>query len=221
MPTKKKKRVFIVDDHPMMRQGLAQLIGDEVDLEICGEAGDAGAALDAVGKLKPDLVLADITLPDKNGIELIKDLQAVQPGLAIIVISMHDESLYAERVLRAGARGYIMKQEGGKKMMQAIREVLNGRISVSEKISARILEIFSGKRTEADRSPIERLTDREFEVFQQLGSGKSTRDIAQQLHVSVKTVEVHRTNIKEKLGLKTAAELISYSARWAQTEDTK
>jgi DNA-binding NarL/FixJ family response regulator len=214
-----KKRIFIVDDHPMMRQGFGQLIGDEPDLEVCGEAGDAGTTLNAVNKLKPDLLLADITLPDKNGIELIKDLQAMQPALAVLVISMHDESLYAERVLRAGARGYIMKQEGGKKMMQAIREVLNGRIAVSEKMSARILEIFSGRRAETERSPIERLTDREFEVFQLTGQGKGTRAIAEQLHLSVKTVEVHRANIKEKLGLKSAPELISYAARWAQTQD--
>lgn len=216
--TPRKRCIFIVDDHPMMRQGLAQLIEDEPDLAVCGEAGTAGAALNAVSSLKPDLVLADITLPDKSGVELIKDLQAIQPGLAILVISMHDESLYAERVLRAGARGYIMKQEGGKKMMQAIREVLNGRVSVSEKMSARILEIFSGRRAEGEQSPIERLTDREFEVFQLIGQGKTTREIAHQLHLSVKTVEVHRANIKEKLGLSTAPELISYAARWAQTQ---
>src|SRR5262245_20303678 len=135
-----KKRILIVDDHPMMRQGLAQLIDNESDLSVCGEADAAGQALTAVGTQKPDLVIADISLPDKNGLELIKDLQALQSGLPVLVVSMHDESLYAERVLRAGGRGYIMKQEGGKKLMEAIRQVLNGKIYVSEKIYSKIYE---------------------------------------------------------------------------------
>jgi len=215
-----KKRILIVDDHPMMRQGLAQLIGDQPDLVVCGEAADAYETIEAIGTLKPDLVLADISLPGKNGIELIKDIQTIQPRLPVLVISMHDESLYAERVLRVGARGYIMKQEGGKKMMEATRQVLGGRIYVSDKMSARILEMFSGNRSEIDRSPIERLTDREFEVFQLLGEGRSTREIATQLHLSVKTVEVHRAHIKEKLSLKNAPELISFAARWVQTQST-
>ena len=145
-PAQKKKRILVVDDHPMMRQGLAQLISAEPDLAICGEAENAEYALTSLSALKPDLVLVDISLPGKNGLELIKDFQAIQPGQAVLVISMHDESLYAERVLRAGGRGYIMKQEGGKKLMQAIRQVLDGKIYVSEKISADILEIFSGRR---------------------------------------------------------------------------
>ena len=212
-----KKRILIVDDHPMMRQGLAQIIADQPDLVVCGEAADAFEAIAAVGAMNPDLVLADITLPGKNGIELIKDIQALRPGLLILVISMHDESLYAERVLRAGARGYIMKQEGGRKMMEATRQVLDGRIYVSEKMSARILEMFSGNRAQADRSPVERLTDREFEVFQLLGEGRSTREISVRLHLSIKTIEVHRAHIKEKLGLRNAPELISFAARWVET----
>ena len=217
-PASNKRRIFIVDDHPMMRQGLAQLIGAESDLMICGEAENAESALDGIGSLKPDLVLADISLPGKNGLELIKDFHALQPGLPVLVISMHDESLYAERVLRAGGRGYIMKQEGGKKLMQAIRQVLAGKIYVSEKMSADILEIFSGRRAGAEGSPVEQLTDREFEVFQLLGQGKGTRAIAEKLHLSVKTVEAHRANIKAKLKLKSAPELIRFAVRWSESQ---
>jgi len=215
---KAKTKILIVDDHPMMRQGLAQLINNEPDLTVSGEAEDAQQALSAISQTKPDLVLADITLTGKSGLELIKDMQALHPGLAVLVISMHDESLYAERVLRAGGRGYIMKQEGGKKIMEAIRQVLGGRIYVSEKMSARILEIFSGRRAEAHRSPMERLTDREFEVFQLIGQGKGTRQIAQALHLSVKTVEVHRLHIKEKLKIEDAPSLVRYAVRWVETQ---
>ena len=144
--TNRRKRVLIVDDHPMMRTGLAQLIDNEPDLKVCAEADNAGQALQMVGKQNFDLILLDISLPDKNGVELIKDILAQKPGLPILVVSMHDELLYAERVLRAGARGYIMKQEGGKKLLHAIRQVLGGQIYVSEKMSARILEVFSGQR---------------------------------------------------------------------------
>jgi len=157
-------------------------------------------------------------LPGKNGLELIKDFQAIQPGLPVLVISMHDESLYAERVLRAGGRGYIMKQEGGKKLMLAIRQILGGKIYVSEKMSGEILEIFSGRRAGAESSPVEKLTDREFEVFQLIGQGKGTREIAEKLHLSVKTIEVHRVNIKAKLKLQSAAELIRFAVRWSESQ---
>ena len=216
-----KKRILVVDDHPMMRQGLAQLVGAETDLVVCGEAENAESALDCISTMKPDLVLADISLPGKNGLELIKDFQALQPGLPVLVISMHDESLYAERVLRAGGRGYVMKQEGGKKLMLAIRQVLGGQIYVSEKMSALILELFSGRRGSAEGSPVEKLTDREFEVFQLIGEGKGTREIAEKLHLSVKTVDVHRTNIKKKLKLESANELIRFAVRWSETPGTK
>ena len=214
-PAGNKKQIFIVDDHPMMREGLAQLIAHEPDLAVCGEAGTSREALDLIGKLKPDLLLADISLPDKSGLELIKDLQALHPKLPVLAISMHDESLHAERVLRAGGRGYIMKQEGGNKMMQAIRQVLSGKIYVSEKMSARILETFTGHAHTA-RSPMEKLTDREFEIFQLIGEGKGTRDIAGQLHLSVKTIEAHRANIKEKLQIKDAVELVRQAVRWVE-----
>ncbi len=214
-PAGNKKQIFIVDDHPMMREGLAQLIAHEPDLAVCGEAGTSREALDLVGKLKPDLLLADISLPDKSGLELIKDLLALHPKLPVLVISMHDESLHAERVLRAGGRGYIMKQEGGKKIVQAIRQVLSGKIYVSEKMSARILETFTG-HSQTARSPMGKLTDREFEIFQLIGEGKGTRDIAEQLHLSVKTVEAHRANIKEKLQIKDAMELVRQAVRWVE-----
>src|SRR6266498_3878730 len=214
-----KKRILIIDDHPMMRQGLAQLIGAEADLTVCGESENAGQALDAIRAVDPDLVLADISLPDKSGLELIKDFQSVRPGLPVLVISMHDESLYAERVLRAGGRGYIMKQEGGKKLMEAIRQVLSGQIYVSEKMSARILESFSGRRFPgADKSPVENLTDREFEVLQLIGQGKGTRQIAEKLHLSVKTVEVHRVNIKPHLYLEPPTALIPFADRWVEAQ---
>ena len=212
-----RKRILIVDDHPMMRQGLAQLINSEPDLAVVCEANDASQALGLVSREKLELALVDISLPGRNGLELIKDIHALAPDVLILVVSMHDEALYAERALRAGGRGYIMKQEGGKKLMDAIRQVLDGKIYVSEKMSARILEIFSGRRTEMT-SPMEKLTDREFEVFQLIGQGKGTRDIAAHLHISVKTVEVHRANIKQKLDLKSATDLVHHAVRWTEAQ---
>jgi DNA-binding NarL/FixJ family response regulator len=213
-----QRRILVVDDHPMMRQGLAQLINNEPDLCVAWEADCARQALEVISANKPDLVLADISLPDKHGLELLKDIHALCPGALILVVSMHDEALYAERVLRAGGRGYIMKQQGGKMLMEAIRQVLAGQVYVSEKMSAHILEIFSGRRTGSGTSPVGRLSDREFEVFQLVGEGKGTRDIAEKLHLSVKTVEVHRANIKEKLSLKTAVDLVRYAVRWSEAQ---
>jgi len=212
------KRLLIVDDHPMMRTGLAQLIDNENDLKVSAEADTAGQAINAVAKQKFDLALVDISLPDKTGLELIKDLRALKPELPILVVSMHDELIYAERVLRAGARGYIMKQEGGQKFLVAIRQVLAGKVYVSEKMSARILENFSGNPAENSGSPVRRLSDREFEVFQLIGQGVGTRDIAGRLYLSVKTVEVHRANIKQKLQLATAMELVRYAVRWLDAQ---
>lgn len=202
----------------MMRQGLAQLIDNEPDLKVVAEADTGGQSLEIVTTQKPDLALIDISLPDKNGLELIKDLRSLSPTLSILIVSMHDEALYAERVLRAGARGYIMKQEGGNKLLQAIRQVLNGQIYVSEKMSARILEIFSGSRQDEGASPVGRLSDREFEVFQLIGQGKGTKEIADHLKLSVKTVEVHRAKIKEKLNLVTATDLVRYAVRWSEAQ---
>jgi DNA-binding NarL/FixJ family response regulator len=215
-----RRMILIVDDHPMMREGLAQLIGNDPGLAVCGEAGDANEAMQKIHSLKPDLVLTDITLPGKSGLELIKDIQTMHPGVLVLVLSMHDETLYVERVLRAGGRGYIMKQEGGKKIAQAIRQVLAGQIYVSEKMSAKILEIFSGHRTDVTHSPVEKLTDREFEVFQLIGQGVETKQMAEKLHLSAKTIEVHRANIKLKLQLNSMAELIRYAVRWIESQNT-
>jgi len=201
----------------MMREGLAVLINQEPDLSVAGEAGSAAEAFELIPKLKPHLALIDITLPGKNGLELVKDVTTTFPETLTLVLSMHDESLYAERVLRAGGRGYIMKQEGGKKIIAAIRQVLSGGIYVSEKMSARILEIFSTGKRDAQTSPVGALTDREFEVLQLIGRGAEIRDIAAQLHISVKTAEVHRANLKQKLGLKSVSELIRYAVRWVES----
>ena len=212
------KQLLIVDDHPMMRTGLAQLIDSENNLQVAAEADNAGQAVTAVTKQQFDLALVDISLPDKNGLELIKDLRALSPELPILVVSMHDEMIYAERVLRAGARGYIMKQEGGQKFVQAIRHVLAGHVFVSEKISARVLENLAGKTAANSSSLVRQLSDREFEVFQLIAQGAASRKIAARLHVSIRTVESHRANIKQKLKLATANELVRFAVRWHDSQ---
>jgi len=211
-----KKRVFLVDDHPFMRAGLAQLIERQPDLDFCGEAGNAADAFRDMARAAPDLVLADITMPGRSGLEFIKDLSAKYPGLVILVVSMHDEAIYAERALRAGARGYIMKEAGGENLLAAIRQVLRGEIYVSPRMAAIILDGLSARRPRGSSSPIERLTDREFEIFRLIGQGKSTRDIAETLHLSPKTVDVHRSHIKEKLGLAGATALVHRAVRWVE-----
>lgn len=212
-----RKRILIVDDHPMMRHGIAQLVAAEPDMAVCGEAENARDAFDVVSILKPDLVLADISLPGKNGLEMLKDFQAILPDLPVLVVSTHDEALYAERVLRAGGRGYIMKQEGGEKLLKAVRQVLSGQIYVSAEISTGLLETLSGRRTGSEGSPMEKLSDREFEVFQLVGQGQGTKEIAHKLHLSAKTVDVHRANIKNKLKLASSPELIHYAVRWTES----
>jgi DNA-binding NarL/FixJ family response regulator len=214
-----KKRVLLVDDHPMMRQGLAQVINQQDDLMVCCEAGDANEAMQRITSSKPDLAVVDISLEGKSGLELIKDIQVLHPEVPVLVMSMHDESLYAERVLRAGARGYVMKKAGGEAVLQAIRQVLSGRVYVSEKMSERILEIYSGARTAKHQSPIELLTDREFEVFKLIGEGCITREIAERLHISPKTVDVYRQNLKQKLKLPSATSLIQHAVRWVETQN--
>jgi len=213
-----KKRILIVDDHAILREGLSDAIGRESDLEVCGQTGDAFDALELAGSTQPDLALVDISIGGKNGLELIKDLQARHPKIAILALSMHEETLYAERVLRAGGRGYIMKQEGGQRVLEAIRQVLAGGIAVSPKVSAKVLNLFSGQSS--DISPIARLTDRELEIFQLIGQGRDNARIAEQLHISPKTADVHRANIKEKLEIETNAELIAFAARWIETNGT-
>ncbi len=214
-----RKKVFIVDDHPVFREGLASLIRHEPDLKVCGEANDAGRALSAIEKSQPDLVLVDIGLPDRSGLELIKDLHAVSRKLRVLAISMHDESLYAERVLRAGAGGYIMKQEGSDKILHALRVVLSGGLYVSRNMSGRLLNLLAGRVNPRRRSPVARLTDRELEVLQLVGKGHDSHAIARQLHLSFKTVHAHRSHIQAKLQLKNHTELISYAARWVESLD--
>jgi DNA-binding NarL/FixJ family response regulator len=212
------KRLLLVDDHPMMRAGLAQLINKQPDVEVCCEAGNPAEALQEIGECQPDLLVTDITMPGRSGVEFIKDVLAVHTALPILVVSMHDEMIYAERVLRAGARGYVMKEAGGEKLLAAIRQVLAGKVYVSERMSASLLDSLTGRRPRGSSSPIEKLSDREFEIFQLVGQGKSTREIAKQLHLSPKTVDVHRGHIKEKLELKDATSLVRHAVRWVETQ---
>lgn len=216
--TQPRHRILVVDDHPMTRYGVIQLINEQSDLLACGEAGDADQALSSIKTTRPDLVLADITLPNKSGLDFIKELRELHPGLPVLVMSMHDESLYAERVLRAGGRGYVMKTEGGGKLLQAIRDVLQGRIYVSGKITAGILESFTRHPNASNPAHPGVLTDREFEVFQLLGQGFSTGQIARRLKLSPKTVGVHRLHIKDKLGLQTGHNLVRQAIQWATTQ---
>ena len=217
-PAETKTRILIVDDHPIAREGLGNLIRQTGDLTVCGEAADAEHSVAMIVELKPDLVVVDISLPGRSGIELLKDIHAMKPEPPILVISMHDESLYAERALRNGARGYMMKQECGTRLIEGIREVLAGKICVSRNASLNLLEKFSAKPVSDSKSPLAKLSDREFEVFRLLGEGMATQQIGKRLNVSVKTVETHRMNIKAKLGFKTANELISFAARWISTD---
>jgi len=215
--TKQRRRILIVDDHPMTRRGMAQLIGQQDDLEICGEAGDAVQAMTAISGLGPELVLADVSLPDKHGLEFIKDIKALHPEVLILVVSMHEESLFAERALHAGARGYLMKNEGGEKLIEAIRAVLEGKLYLSPSLSASVLNVFAGGRRRSEDTLIGSLTDREFEVFQLVGEGLTTREIGDRLRMGGKTVETHRLHIREKLDVKTAPELMKYAIRWASS----
>jgi DNA-binding NarL/FixJ family response regulator len=213
-----RRRILLVDDHPMTREGLAAIINRQADLEVCCEAGDPAEAMLTLSKLKPDLMVTDMTMPGRSGIEFIKDVHTLLPDLPILVLSMHDEMLYAERALRAGARGYLMKDAGSAKVLEVIRAVLSGQSYVSPQMSARLLDAVTGRRPRGSNSPIEKLSDREFEVFRLLGSGKSTKDVAEALHLSPKTVDVHRSRIKEKLQLKDAASLIHHAVRWVETQ---
>ena len=212
-PEAGKRRIFVVDDHPIVRQGLAQLIGNEVDLVVCGQGEDAYQALRAIRQARPDLALVDISLKESDGIELLKELRGAAPELPVLILSMHDESLYAERALRAGARGYIMKQEAPQTLLSAIRKVLAGDVYVSEKMGATLLQRIVGGRRPGGELPMDRLTDRELEVFGMIGAGQSMKEIADKLCLSVKTIEAHREHIKEKLNLRSSAELLRFAIR--------
>jgi DNA-binding NarL/FixJ family response regulator len=218
-PVELRKGILLVDDHPMMRAGLAELLNRQPDLFVCGEASQASEAFGLFPRLKPALVLADLVMPGRSGLEFIKDLIALHPELPILVFSMHDEMLYAERCLRAGARGYLMKEAGGEQLLAAIRRVIGGQTQVSPAVAERILQHISSKRPRGSRSPIQSLSDREFEVFQLVGQGKSTREIAALLHLSSKTVDVHRGHIREKLGLRNATALVRHAVQWLATQN--
>lgn len=211
--------MLLVDDHPILRKGLAQMINMEQDLTVCGEAEEAGKAFELVGTLQPDVAVVDISLKTGNGIELVKNVKARYPELPILVLSMHDESLYAERALRAGSLGYIMKEEATEQVLVAIRRVLKGEIFLSEKMKSRMLQqLTTGGRNKVVVSPIENLTDRELEVFRLIGEGRSTRQIAGELHLSVRTVEAYREYIKSKLNLRNATELVQHAFHWVHHE---
>jgi DNA-binding NarL/FixJ family response regulator len=207
-------RVFIVDDHPIVRQGLAQLLEQEEDLTVCGEAPSAKAALESIEKTHPDIAIVDILLKDLNGIELVKKIKAQWSDLLVLVMSMHDESLYAERALRAGARGYIMKEEATDKMLTAIRKVLQGDIYLSDEMVSRILHRLADGKKEG--SLLDRLSDRELEVFHLIGEGLGTRQIAERMNVSVKTIESYRAHIKDKLKLSASTEVVRQAVQWVQ-----
>lgn len=221
MPTAEKKadgrkRIFLVDDHPLVREWLSNLINQQADLVVCGEAETAAAALTGVAASKPQLAVIDLSLSSTSGLELIKDLKIQQPAVAIIVLSMHDEALYAERALKAGARGYVMKRETSKKIIAGIRRVLDGGIFVSEAISAAMALKYldGGSATSEPASPVSQLSDRELEVFRLLGEGRGTAEIAERMHVSPKTIQAYCARAKEKLGVSTFTELIREAVRW-------
>lgn len=211
-----KTKILLVEDHPIFRQGLAQLINSVSDMTVCGEAEDFAEALRLIKETNPDLVIVDITLKNRNGIELIKDIKQLHPAVKTIVLSMHDEKVYAQRALRAGAKGYIMKLEASENILKIIHHVLAGNVYVSNEIVTKIFNMFFDGRTNDDNEPINLLTDRELEVFQLVGQGFGTRQIAAKLHISIKTVENHRAHIKEKLNIKNAIELVQQATLWLQ-----
>ena len=203
----------------MTRVGQVETLNREADLTVCGQAGTARETMEAIARLKPDLVVTDFTLPDKDGLEMIKDIQALHPGLPVLVVSMHEESFYAPRVLRAGGRGYVMKSEGPEKILAAVRTVLRGQIALSPSMAARALESFSGQAGKTGTAPEDQLTDRELEVLRLFGQGWSTEEIAQKLHLSAKTVDVHRGHIKTKLGFGSTPEFLRFAIRWVAAQE--
>ena len=211
---KRQYRIFLVDDHPLVREWLTNLIQQQEDLVVCGEAEDVGQAQTEIEAAKPDVVIVDISLKGSSGMELIKIIKAQNPDIAVIVLSMHDEKLYAERAIRAGARGYIMKRETTKKIVGAIREVLSGKLHVSDQIAAMFTEKFVDRRLPSGGSPIETLSDRELEVFDLLGQGYETRRVAESLQLSIKTVQAYCARIKEKLNLANGTELLREAICW-------
>lgn len=215
-----KTRIYIVDDHALIRRGLATLINGEPDMEVCGQAEDASSGLQDIIKLQPDLVTVDISLKGNSGLELIKSIKAFNPKIQIVVLSMHHESVYALRVLKAGARAYVMKQDVINKVVEAIRRIRSGHLYVSDDVASQMLNRLVGGETADDASPVAMLSDRELEVVNLIGNGMLTREIATKLHVSIKTVETHRAHIKEKLNLRNATQLVQFCVRWVEENKT-
>ncbi|MFB3785774.1 MAG: response regulator [bacterium] len=210
-----KTRVLVVDDHPIIREGLALLFRQKMNLEMCGEAEDAEQTLAAIASRRPDIAIVDISLKNSNGLDLIRLLKERYPSLPVLVLSVHDESIYAERALRAGARGYIMKEELTDKVVVAIRHVLSGKIYLSPRMSEKLLTRYVGGQTPGRQSPMERLSDRELAVYQMIGQGLGTRDIAERMHISPKTVQSYRSRIKDKLQLGSSSDLLQHAVQWA------
>jgi DNA-binding NarL/FixJ family response regulator len=219
--TARKHGVFIVDDHPLVREGLTNLINRQSDLVVCGEAKDSAEALDGMTKERPDVAIIDISLTNESGLELIKQLVKQFPQVALIVLSMHDEALYAERALRAGARGYVMKHETSKNVLTSIRRVIGGDIYVSERIVNRIALRLTSARRAAASSPVERLSDRELEIFQLLGQGRTPSEIARDLNLSLKTVQAYCARAKDKFGVTSLTELLRAAIRWDDASHVK
>jgi len=216
-----KKKGFVIDDHPIIRQGLTLLINQEADLAVCGEAEEMHSALKAIEACHPDILIVDISLNGPDGLELLKNIRITSPRLPVLILSMHDESIYAERALRAGANGYIMKQEATEKVLVALRRILSGEIYVSDRIANSMLRHYvRGGHPSQAHSTIADLTDRELEVFRLIGEGQGTRQIAEALHLSVKTVESYQAHIKDKLSLRTARELVQHAVEWTVREKT-
>jgi DNA-binding NarL/FixJ family response regulator len=216
-----KSRVFVVDDHPLVREGLANLINAQDDFIVCGEAEDSAQAIAGIVKTQPDVALIDISLQNESGLELVKHLAVQFPKVALIVLSMHDETLYAERALRAGARGYLMKREASKNVLTSIRRVLEGGVFVSERVANRIAIKVAARRKAADKSPVERLSDRELEIFRLLGQGRTTSQIASDLNLSLKTVQAYCARAKEKFGVRSLTELLRAAFRWEDASHVK
>lgn len=216
MNTEKKRKILIVDDHPIFCLGMSELINKEKDLEVCGSEESAAKARKAIAKLKPDLVIVDIGLKDSNGIDLVKDINERFEGLPVLVLSMYDESLYAERALQAGARGYIMKQEAIALVVQALRKVLNGEIYASASVKEKAFQRLVSLHKPASKSPVDVLSDRELEVFRLIGEGLSTREIADRLNLSIKTIGTYMEKIKDKQGLKNYTQLVKMAANWLE-----
>jgi DNA-binding NarL/FixJ family response regulator len=215
-----KRTVFVVDDHPLLRQGLALLINQQRDLEVCGEAEEAQAAMQAISQKRPDIMIVDISLNGPDGLDLLKNIRASYPDLPILILSMHDEAIYAERALRARANGYIMKQEATEKVLIAVRRILGGEVYLSDRMANKMLQQYIGGSPAALHSRISMLSDRELEVFCLIGEGRGTREIAEELHLSVKTVETYQAHLKEKLRLHSGRELIQHAIQWKMDEKT-